>query len=462
MSNEIEIELEECLQIALDWKGIIYNETEAEAPAARITLIERVQRSDTGPIPLDYRVRVEAWISLLRMPFCGWDPCACEANRTAKLEEQVFKTKESAFAAGLKLLREELHKRFEKASEEAPNFALQIARLRNVVNDHCVRTLEQLEGKKVVSFDYASGADLFLCLTVLHRHFPRLSAHCGVLFRFRTELDKDGDRQPWTAGKNREGDPVVKLGEAARISGEKAEYLRGALGFAPAFMVTFCAEAWENMLLDEKEFLIHHELCHCGFDGEKPFMVTHSLEEFSETVAALGLAGAPKGRAEFIAKALLGIAENGQIDLFTKEIAPAITEANFALAEQMSKAMSRTFDKMMQAREEEARRNDPDFLEGIGGEEGETAAAGPTKEERGFADAAMETFAEVAQEAAEKLRAGARKAEAEVVEVNPFAAGMDAYNEGHALSDNPFAKGSAEAREWTNGFNSAIEAAANE
>lgn len=59
------------------------------------------------------------------------------------------------------------------------------------------------------------------------------------------------------------------------------------------FVVEIGADAWKELSPEQQRAVMHHELCHCGFEdtedgGPEPAVIPHDIEEFSAVVEAHG------------------------------------------------------------------------------------------------------------------------------------------------------------------------------
>lgn len=59
------------------------------------------------------------------------------------------------------------------------------------------------------------------------------------------------------------------------------------------FAIEIAADAWQELAEIQKKAVLHHELCHCGFEEDKegslnPSILPHDVEEFSAVVDAHG------------------------------------------------------------------------------------------------------------------------------------------------------------------------------
>jgi predicted metallopeptidase len=80
------------------------------------------------------------------------------------------------------------------------------------------------------------------------------------------------------------------------------------------FVVEIGADAWKELSPQQREAVMHHELCHCGFDdkedgGPEPAVIQHDIEEFSAVVDAHGFY--MKDIADFATK-ILNMREEGK------------------------------------------------------------------------------------------------------------------------------------------------------
>ena len=92
------------------------------------------------------------------------------------------------------------------------------------------------------------------------------------------------------------------LGTAKLAPGELTHFT----GFD--FVLSFNHSAWVGMTLDQKLALVDHELCHCGYDGDKGEygIIAHDVEDFVSIISRHGLWQA--GLVPF-AKAIVGVAD---------------------------------------------------------------------------------------------------------------------------------------------------------
>lgn len=59
------------------------------------------------------------------------------------------------------------------------------------------------------------------------------------------------------------------------------------------FVVEIGADAWQELSPEQKRAVMHHELCHCGFEESEsgdmvPTIIPHDIEEFSAVVETHG------------------------------------------------------------------------------------------------------------------------------------------------------------------------------
>ena len=57
------------------------------------------------------------------------------------------------------------------------------------------------------------------------------------------------------------------------------------------FVIVINHEQWQILNDTQREGLVYHELCHCGYDSEKGkyYIVDHDVEEFSSVIRRYGL-----------------------------------------------------------------------------------------------------------------------------------------------------------------------------
>lgn len=54
------------------------------------------------------------------------------------------------------------------------------------------------------------------------------------------------------------------------------------------FIIEIKKDQWDRMDLETQEALLDHELCHCGVDGDGPYIKDHDVTEFSQIIERHG------------------------------------------------------------------------------------------------------------------------------------------------------------------------------
>lgn len=61
------------------------------------------------------------------------------------------------------------------------------------------------------------------------------------------------------------------------------------------FIITFYAPNCEELDDERMEILMHHELKHCGYDGDRCMIIPHDVEDFRDIIEAHGVDWSTKG-----------------------------------------------------------------------------------------------------------------------------------------------------------------------
>lgn len=295
-------------------------EPEIVAPAIRIVTMEfiEVARDVEDVKVLGYSCRVEISdgpIDGKATPYSGisWRLMYPGANETPLREEKRSK----AFGIARVRAGSIAYKRYQEAFEKHDMTESMLWRqLMGVLRDEAGIEEKRIAGKKITRYEWLEGEDLFLCLTMLSKHFAELDASALVAFRFKRDTIDMAD-EFWTKGKNVEGDPMVVQGQASKVPAEKAELLRGSIGYAPDFLVTFCYASWKIMSKEKRLALIYHELCHCAIDERgNPFIAAHDAEEFVAVAKQFGAMGIGDKARELVQETMIRSIATSQLELF--------------------------------------------------------------------------------------------------------------------------------------------------
>ena len=117
-----------------------------------------------------------------------------------------------------------------------------------------------------------------MATAVIKQYRPEL-ADTEIVYMFKEKAGKKG--------------PKVVIATARKVS-SKENVVHSFEGKADVtFVVEIGADAWQELSPDQRKAVLHHELCHCGFDdkedgGPEPALIPHDIEEFSEVVEAHG------------------------------------------------------------------------------------------------------------------------------------------------------------------------------
>jgi hypothetical protein len=105
---------------------------------------------------------------------------------------------------------------------------------------------------------------------MITQYHPDLE-EANIGFLFRDTAQKSGDRVVW--------------GKASKVP----DRLKPLLDYD--FIIWIAEDLWEGELTEQqREALVDHELCHCGFnDNGKPVMRRHDIEEFKCVVERHGI-----------------------------------------------------------------------------------------------------------------------------------------------------------------------------
>ena len=81
---------------------------------------------------------------------------------------------------------------------------------------------------------------------------------------------------------SRSGKKLV-FGSAAKIA-DKLHFLSGYV-----FVIEFDEKLWKSLSDRQQMALVDHELCHCGYDDDGPYIKDHDLTEFRAVIARHGM-----------------------------------------------------------------------------------------------------------------------------------------------------------------------------
>jgi hypothetical protein len=209
-----------------------------------------------------------------------------------------------------------LHDQVRRAVKESDN-PDQWIQLRATLRHGLREIMTGMGEGRTVSLMPFTGEDLRLAHDELAKRFPEIDREVEVLFVMREEIVK-GEPKNWAAGKSRDGDEVQKLGECKRVSIAVADIYKAAYGYAPDFIITFCAAGWSRLNAAKRRYLVHHELCHIGYDSVKRslWVAAHDVEEFGAVLEAHAPTAWLGGRTSFIEAAIAGAVEFHQLDMF--------------------------------------------------------------------------------------------------------------------------------------------------
>jgi hypothetical protein len=193
------------------------------------------------------------------------------------------------------------------------------ARVREEVKD----LINGLADGRIVRLTPFSGSDLRLAQTTLARFFPKIDRGLQILFLTRDEMVK-GVPTAWSQGKDASGEPIAKLGECKKVGIAQADVFKAAYGYTPDFVVTVCSQAWRTLSPARRRMLIHHEICHIGYDDTKgtTWMVAHNIEAFTQTIEDFEPQHWFDDHMDFIHAGLRSAVEYQQLDLFGLDVAP--------------------------------------------------------------------------------------------------------------------------------------------
>jgi len=193
--------------------------------------------------------------------------------------------------------------------------AITIAAFRGVLGERLQEKRDQIDEKDVIRFEWFRGTDLIIALRTLARRFETIDRLTTIGFRHRfSSLGNE-----WTSGVNERNEPRPLVAKVEKCSGDKASAARGALGYAPEFVVTVCGSAWGAGDEQEKFLALHGVLSQIKWDGEKDraFIcapVATSPETLYEAAALGFLSDEEKRRVEM---AIRGAIDGGkQLDVF--------------------------------------------------------------------------------------------------------------------------------------------------
>lgn len=296
-------------------------EPEIVAPAIRIVTMEFIEVArDVEDIKvLGYSCRVEISdgpIDGKAAPYSGisWRLIYPGANETPLREEKRNK----AFRIARLRAGTIAYKHYQEAFEKRDMTESMLWRqLMGVLRDEAGIEEKRIAGKKITRYEWLDGEDLYLCLAMLSKHFAALDASALVAFRFKRDIVDMAD-EFWTKGKSVDGDPMVVQGQASKVPTEKAELLRGSIGYAPDFLITFCYASWRIMSKEKRLALIYHELCHCAIDDRgNPFIAAHDAEEFVAVAEHFGAFGLSDKTRELVQETMIRSIATSQLELFS-------------------------------------------------------------------------------------------------------------------------------------------------
>ena len=120
----------------------------------------------------------------------------------------------------------------------------------------------------------------------------------GAIVKKKPKIHRAGKKEKWA--------------KASLVTAKYAELLDKNY----SFIIEIDQAIWDVLTDAQLAALIDHELCHCGADGDGPYMRSHDVEEFTEIIERHGLwKGDVKKFFDDLAKSI-GVEINGPLPLF--------------------------------------------------------------------------------------------------------------------------------------------------